>query len=512
MGRFLRIDPTKKSVIRISARKSDLARLQAYQVGEALTQKFRTLKVEYNFRESLGDRNLTNPLWQMPEKGVFTQDFKEDLLSGNTDLVVHSWKDIPIEEDSQTSIAATLHRADERDVLLFKKSTLENAGTLKHLKIFSSSPRREFNLTPFFSWSLPFKPQKIEFIPVRGNIQTRIQKALESSEVHGIIVAKAAIDRLLAIKKVEFVKTQKFLSSALKQMLIQVIPLSQSPTSAAQGALAIEVKKNNWEALKFLKGINISPDFNLVNEERTQFKLWGGGCHQKMGVSLKRVGPHILSFEKGLDQKNSFIWTQEIIRTSFGVVTQKISTDDVVELHTELTKKVSDLKTYKAKKNESLILTKGNLLSASSSKSIVIWTSGVETWKQLAEQGYWVMGTYDSLGDSLRPDIDILLGKKQKWKKLTHQKGNSISWAKTLKLYSVDYEGYQKLANYKNKSHFYWSHGDLFLNGLKRCPWLKKKKHICGMGSTLETVSKHIARKNIIPVYNFKEWKKKWIL
>lgn len=144
-----------KETVRISARKSDLARLQAYLVGEALVKKNKNFKIEYQFRESLGDKNLENPLWKMPEKGVFTQDFKDDLIKGKTDIVVHSWKDIPIAAQGKTAIAATLARADERDVFLFKKSFLKLPP--KELTVFSSSPRREHNLMPFFSWSLPFK-------------------------------------------------------------------------------------------------------------------------------------------------------------------------------------------------------------------------------------------------------------------------------------------------------------------------------------------------------------------
>jgi len=497
-----------KPTIKISARKSDLARLQAYMVGDAIRKHFKNYQIDYSFRESLGDKNLENPLWKMPEKGVFTQDFKEDLINGRTDLVVHSWKDIPIEDSGTTSISGTLVRADERDVLLFKKDLI-TAG-VKNLKIFSSSPRREFNLTPFFQWSLPFKPDSIQFIPVRGNIQTRVLKTLESTEAHGIIVAKAALDRLLTTTRKEFNPTQKFLRKALKKFAIQVIPLSQSPTSAAQGSLAIEINSSNTRAKKVVKAINQGLDFKLVNDERIRFKQWGGGCHQKMGVSFKRQGPHVLMFERGLDQKGDFVWNQDIITTAFGSLKKTIAADSIVESHSLLEKRVGSLKPYRAKKNDSLIVTKGNLIAEGSVQPHHVWTSGIETWKQLAEQGYWVMGSYDSLGETQSPELDILLGVKPKWKKLTHKRGHSKKWAKTLKLYTVDYSGFENLEDMKHKTFFFWSHGDLFLLSLKKFPWLKKKTHICGLGSTLDTIAKHIPKKNIIAVYNYKEWKKKW--
>lgn len=495
--------------LKISARKSDLARLQAYAVGDAIQKHFKELDIEYSFRESLGDKNLENPLWKMPEKGVFTQDFKEDLIQGRTDLVVHSWKDIPIEDTKDTMIVATLKRADERDVVLFKKSALLKKPS--ELKFFSSSPRREFNLTPFLKWSLPFKPNLISFTPVRGNIQTRVLKTLEDDSIHGIIIAKAALDRLLSVKRAEFSKTQRFLKKALASFVFQVIPLSQSPTSAAQGALAIEISRKNAQIKKILKKINHEDDFELVNQERTLFKNWGGGCHQKMGVTLKSLGPHLLKFERGLNQSNQFVWEQEILDSQFSLVNKSINSTGLGEFHAELKKEVSQLRPYVPKKRDSLILTKGNMLAMGSPQPRHIWTSGLETWRQLAEQGYWVHGSYDSLGETSAPEIDILNGEKVVWKKLTHAKGNSKKWAQTVKLYQVSYSGFEHLENLKSKSHFYWSHGDLFLMSIKKFPWLKTKKHICGLGSTLDVLAKHIKPKKLIPVYNYKEWKKQWI-
>ena len=66
--------------VTIASRRSDLARIQAYQVGDALRAAHSHIEINYSFHESLGDKNQSDPLWQMPEKGVFTQDFREGLL------------------------------------------------------------------------------------------------------------------------------------------------------------------------------------------------------------------------------------------------------------------------------------------------------------------------------------------------------------------------------------------------------------------------------------------------
>jgi hydroxymethylbilane synthase len=135
--------------VTIASRRSDLARIQAYQVGEALTSAHPQIEINYSFHESLGDRNQNDPLWQMPEKGVFTQDFREGLLSGDFDLVVHSWKDLAIEEDPETEIAATLPRADARDVLLVREEGWPEVERSGVMTILTSSPRRSYNLDTF---------------------------------------------------------------------------------------------------------------------------------------------------------------------------------------------------------------------------------------------------------------------------------------------------------------------------------------------------------------------------
>ena len=202
--------------VTIASRRSDLARIQAYQVGEALQNAHPQIDISYSFHESLGDRNQNDPLWQMPEKGVFTQDFRAGLLKGDFDLVVHSWKDLAIEEDPETEIAATLPRADARDLLLVREDRWPEVGRTGVMSIFTSSPRRSHNLDSFLRQALPAKLRELNFVNVRGNVPTRVRKLFEA-ETDGLIVAKAALDRLLGAKQAEFAATQQELRGALSQ-------------------------------------------------------------------------------------------------------------------------------------------------------------------------------------------------------------------------------------------------------------------------------------------------------
>src|SRR5438067_9344801 len=215
--------------VTIASRRSELARIQALQIREPPRATHPQLEIDYSFRESLGDKNQNDPLWQMPEKGVFTRDFREGLLRGEFDLVVHSWKDLAIENDPETEIAATLPRADARDLLLVRKDRWAEVERTGVMSILTSSPRRAYNLDSFLREALPAKINELKFENVRGNVQTRVRKMLEQN-ADGLIVAKAAIDRLLSMRGVseppavgggpnhgsldEFTETREFLHEA----------------------------------------------------------------------------------------------------------------------------------------------------------------------------------------------------------------------------------------------------------------------------------------------------------
>ncbi|RYZ76050.1 MAG: hydroxymethylbilane synthase, partial [Proteobacteria bacterium] len=272
-------------VIRIAARHSDLARLQAYRVGDRLKLEYPDLEIQYSFRASLGDQNLEDPLWKMPEKGVFTEDFVRDLNEGTADLVVHSWKDLPTENRPGLVIAATLPRADQRDLFLMKRSQLERARTSKRLRVLTSSPRRAFNLDGFFKTYLPFEVKDVSFENVRGNIPTRMKKLL-SGEADALIVAKAAVDRLLEAPEDEFEGAREVIRETLRSTYQMVLPLTINPTAAAQGALAVEIRSDRKDLEQLLGAIHDHATYDAVVQERLILSSYGGGCHQKIGVSI----------------------------------------------------------------------------------------------------------------------------------------------------------------------------------------------------------------------------------
>ncbi|HYX30426.1 MAG TPA: hypothetical protein VE863_17940, partial [Pyrinomonadaceae bacterium] len=285
--------------VTIASRRSDLARIQAYQVGEALLATHPQIEINYSFHESLGDKNLSDPLWKMPEKGVFTQDFREGLLRGDFDLVVHSWKDLAIEDDPETEIIATLPRADQRDVLLVREDNWPWVTAAGHINIFTSSPRRVHNLDALLRGVVPVINSP-SFRDVRGNVPTRVRKLLESEKVDGLIVAKAALDRLLESTQAEFAETRAFLREALSRCRWMVLPLRENPSAPAQGALAVEISRARADMRELLSPLNSVADFHAAISEREILRSYGGGCHQKIGTSVLRRSYGELTFLRGV--------------------------------------------------------------------------------------------------------------------------------------------------------------------------------------------------------------------
>ena len=102
----------------------------------------------------------------------------------------------------------------------------------------------------------------------------------------GLIVAKAALDRLLEAPEEEFAATKAELRSALSQCRWMVLPLRANPCAPAQGALAVEIRSEHPELRDLLGPINCAETFDTSQRERSILQSYGGGCHQKIGASV----------------------------------------------------------------------------------------------------------------------------------------------------------------------------------------------------------------------------------
>ncbi len=220
--------------IRIATRLSPLAMLQTNEVIEKI--KFYDPECIYEIIQMESEGDLTDaPLHTIGGKGLFVSKLEAALVNGVADIAVHSLKDVPAKIDSQFSIAATLPREAEGDAILLKEGlTIDDLS--ENLKIATSGPRRKSQLLAMNS--------KLNIVPIRGNIQTRINK-MNDENLDGLIVAKAALNRL----KISHPNMYLFSED-------QMLP------AAAQGAIGIEVNSIELES-------DIENLLKLLNDEST---------------------------------------------------------------------------------------------------------------------------------------------------------------------------------------------------------------------------------------------------
>ncbi len=477
-------------ILKIGARKSPLARLQAYQVGDALQSKHPQLKVEYFFKESLGDKNLTDPLWKMPERGVFTEDFVQDLHQEKVDLVVHSWKDLPTEERPGLTIFGCPPRADQRDLFLFRKSSLGKSD----LKILTSSPRREFSAKKFLRSLLPFSVNELEFQAVRGNVNTRIRKLVEG-QGDGLFLAKAALDRLLAETREEFRSTQIEIREFLHDLQWCVLPLSYFPTAAAQGALAIEGLSKREDLRELLQPILCLQSRKNVEEERNLFRSYGGGCHQKIGLSF--------ATHPRLGQIQYFLGTSEKSGEEHWVKAEKSPPPPKGKLWPlEPSPAFFQRQSLEvAHPNTDLFVARAEALPQWKMGDEIIWGAGVETWHRLTKRGVWVHGCQEGLGEE-PPAIDALVGRTPNFTKLSHDQSENTAIFPILATYRL----VPRAFDLPEADSYFWMSETSFLRALELYPELKNREHACGPGYTAAALEKVLGKP--VSVYmNYRHWK-----
>jgi hydroxymethylbilane synthase len=510
---------TVPSVLRIGSRKSDLAKFQSFEVAKAIRTQFPKVRIEFFFKESLGDKNLTDPLWKMPEKGVFTQDFVNDLLTEKIDLVVHSWKDLPTDPRPGLKISGTLPRADQRDVLLFKN--FENSN---RFEIFSSSPRREKNIAKLLKCFYP--DRDFIFTPVRGNVLTRIQKLHSNQKTWGLVVAKAALDRMLQIN--EWVDDYSNLNSwsshevvlRTRETLVGldwlVLPLFENPTAAAQGGLAIETRENDKAVNAIVSAVSDRHCFEEINLERAEFRKFGGGCHQKIGISYLRFSSRSsllnVKGETSDGQELNVFWVKSEGEDLFNSLKKKIpplqrfispKLKTVIATNLENEKKLSDLHfkfprgiLFCVSSQRAWPLSWNTLLR----KQDYFWCAGAATFQYIKEQTQRLpLGHSESMGidhprfappwSAIESEIDGVIY-------LTHDQASDFSPGvgfgsrpvETLGTYrlgtSLDLSEHQK-AEISEKQMFFWTSFSAAKAFHQVMPQLfQGGYHFCGPGRT----------------------------
>ncbi|MFA9518509.1 hydroxymethylbilane synthase [Halopenitus sp. H-Gu1] len=152
---------------RLATRGSDLAVKQAVAVEDALASRSR--EVEIRTVETRGDRIPDALIHELGKTGAFVRSLDEEVLSGDADLAVHSLKDVPTEGMDDLVIAGVPRRAPAGDVLV-----TPDGRDLEELAPGAVVGTASLRRTAQIGAARP----DLEVEPIRGNVDTRIEKLL----------------------------------------------------------------------------------------------------------------------------------------------------------------------------------------------------------------------------------------------------------------------------------------------------------------------------------------------
>jgi hydroxymethylbilane synthase len=467
----------------ILSRASDLARLQAMSVERALRAQFPDLDITLRERGTLGDRDQQTTLSTLTDKGAFTADLSDALGNGEADIVVHSWKDLPIEGRADTEVAATLERADPRDLLLVRRDVVERRGPV--LSVLSSSPRRGFLLEESLAPLLPWPVERVTCVPVRGNIPTRLAK-LAKGEGDALVVAKAALDRLLGFGA-PFNDVAGTIRQQLDRFHFMVLPLREFPSAPAQGALAIETARRRRDVRDRVLAISHAATRRAVDAEREILSGYGGGCHQAVGATVLGRDFGLVTSVRArpgdgrVEERWSLTNDQAMPPPASAAVVwpRPDERNHVLRRAFEVTQP-SDHAGY--------WVARANALPEpwSVSPDRLVWAAGTKTWRTLAARGVWVHGCTDGLGDDEAPRIDEIAGRRVSWHRLTH---SSAAVAEVDPAVLATYVVEESLPDdLLARTHFYWTSGSLFLQALRQYPEIATRWHASGPGRTRRVI------------------------
>jgi hydroxymethylbilane synthase len=199
-----------------------------------------------------GDRVLDRALNEIGGKGLFIKELEVALLEGRADLAVHSLKDVPMDMPEDFVLAAVMQREDPRDA--FVSNRFESLEALPQgARLGTSSLRRAAQLKAVFP--------HLEILALRGNVNTRLAK-LDEGLYDAIVLAAAGLKRLGFVSRIR-----------------QIIPPSLCLPAAGQGALGIEILKNDRHQIApKIAFLNHAQSLLEVTAERAVSRALGGSC------------------------------------------------------------------------------------------------------------------------------------------------------------------------------------------------------------------------------------------
>jgi hydroxymethylbilane synthase len=262
--------------LRIATRKSALALAQTTMAADAIVAAnaaAEPLTYELVSMTTEGDRRLDKSLASFGGKGVFIKELEIALLEGRADIAIHSLKDMPAEVLPEFKLAAVLKREDPRDAFLSRGGA--NGVHFMDLpagaRVGTGSIRRVVQLKAL-------RPD-LEYVSIRGNIQTRIGKL---AELDGVVLAAAGLKRMgLADQVTEYFSTEQMLPAS-GQGILAIETLNDEAAQESrifghpeqsEGSCEISVNLS-----QILARVNDVATYCIASAEMAYLKALNAGC------------------------------------------------------------------------------------------------------------------------------------------------------------------------------------------------------------------------------------------
>ncbi len=242
-----------QKIFRIGTRGSALALIQTQEVVRALETHHPGLKgrLEIIPLKTTGDTIVDRSLVELGGKSLFTKEIETALLERTLDFAVHSMKDMAADSLPGLVVPSMLEREDPRDALITRQGQLLEDLPVGAL-FGTSSLRRQAHVL--------HKYPHFQAVSLRGNVPTRLQK-VENGEIDATLLAVAGLKRLGLLEKAT-----------------QILSLEEFLPAVAQGAICIQCRERDQEALEILSPLNHYPTFQAVSAERAFMKALNGSC------------------------------------------------------------------------------------------------------------------------------------------------------------------------------------------------------------------------------------------
>jgi hydroxymethylbilane synthase len=243
--------------IKIGTRSSLLATTQSTWVRKQIEAEHPGVTVELVKIVTKGDKILDVPLAKVGGKGLFVKEIEEALLRKEVDLAVHSMKDVPSELPEELHLGIIPPRENPHDAFIATRyarfSDLPEGAI-----VGTSSLRRRAQLAAL-------RPD-LKIVDLRGNLDTRLRK-LDEGKFQAIILAAAGLNRLGMSNRATGYFTAR-----------EMLP------AVGQGALGIELRKDDTELLAGLSFLNDDKTTVAVAAERAFLFRLEGGCQVPIGA------------------------------------------------------------------------------------------------------------------------------------------------------------------------------------------------------------------------------------